>query len=127
MPDIERIIADHYRTTLAASVTVGTELPRDKSFPFVRVHRFGGGTDPRVPVTHLDRALIQVDVWADTVSAAWALADQCRTELDELPHQPASGGVVTGVRTEEFRRVEDPSFTPAQPRYSVRATVYAHP
>lgn len=127
MPDVERIVADHLRTVLPSGTTIGTELARDKTFPYVRVHRYGGGNNPALPVLHLDGALIQIDAWADTVPASRLLAEQCRTALDGIPRLPASGGVVSGVRTEEFRRVEDSSFTPPKSRYSVRATVWAHP
>lgn len=126
MIDVERVLAAHLRATLTG-VTVTTELPRDKTWPIVRVHRYGGGNVSAGPVLHLDRALIQVDVWADTVVQARTLAEQCRGAIEAAPHQPATGGVITASRTEEFRRVDDSSFTPAKPRYAIRAAVTCHP
>jgi len=126
MPDVEAIIAAHLRDELD-DVAVYTELPRDKTWPIVRVHRYGGGNVSAGPVLHLDRALIQVDVWADTVAQAQALAEQCREALEAVPHLPAGGGVISASRTEEFRRVDDSTFTPAKPRYAIRAAVTCHP
>jgi hypothetical protein len=126
MPDVERIVADHLRYTLDGPKVV-TELPRDKTWPLVRVHRYGGrDVTPGEPL-HLDAALIQVDVWADTVAQARTIAEACRAAIHTIPHQPDAGGVVTRSKSEEMRRVDDASFTPAKPRYAVRATVHCHP
>lgn len=130
MIDVEAVLAAHLRTQLASLTprpTVVTELPRDKAWPLVRVHRFGGGNVTPTRALHLDRALVQVDVWADTVAQARSIAEACRAALETVPHQPTGGGVVSMCRTEEFRRVDDATFTPAKPRYAIRAAVLTHP
>lgn len=126
MPDVERIVAAHLRAELD-DITVVTELPRAKTWPLVRVHRYGGGNVSAGPVLHLDRALIQIDVWADSVAVARAIAEACRAAAEALPNLPAAGGVVTAARSEEFRRVDDSTFTPPKPRYAVRLAVTCHP
>lgn len=73
LPDADMLILDIVRTAIPAGVEFGTQIPADllASMPFCKLNRVGGGAvDPRF----LDRASIDVQVWADDRTTAYTTA-----------------------------------------------------
>jgi hypothetical protein len=71
LPDADMLILDIVRTAIPAGVEFGTQIPADliESLPFCKLNRIGGSSvDPRF----LDRASIDVQVWADDRTTAYA-------------------------------------------------------
>lgn len=102
--DAEAIAIKHLRTdqTIAEARAFGT-FPKDPVFPLLTLHRSGG-----VPVIDgaIDRAMVQVDAWAETKQEARYLASQAMASLSRLEGKQVSvlldgeievGGYVTSV------------------------------
>lgn len=132
LPDVERIVSTALRASADIITLAGdrvyTELPKradDRSFPLVRLGRIGGG--PTGTPTHLDAALLQLDVWGGSKYQARELAATIVKVLDELDGYSAHGGYITGTSPGTLRYVPDETFTPTKPRYVVDVLVYSRP
>lgn len=107
---------------------VYTALPKDKTFPLVRLTRIGGVPPMSRPLV-VDRAHLQIDVFGGSKSTALDTVDAIREELakivDEDPVQAL--GVVCAVRFGPLAYLPDESFKPAKPRYALDVTVSVRP
>jgi hypothetical protein len=97
-PDVERLLVTYLGAALG--VRVVTDLPANlqQILPLVQVGRVGGADD----VVTIDRARVDVDVFATGRGAAVELAERCRDALRmSLPGQVVGGVTVSRVRTGE--------------------------
>jgi hypothetical protein len=112
---------------LFTGARVVSELPGDLvgSLPVLQVVR-GGGDDPRTFMA-IDRAVVDVDVWAATRTDACSLAEAVRHRLRrELPGTVLDGFVVAWVTTQVAPRwAPDPN--PDLRRYTATYEVGIHP
>jgi hypothetical protein len=95
-PDVERLLVTYLGGALG--VRVVTDLPSNlqQILPLVQVGRLGGADD----VIGLDRASVDVDVYAAGRAASVALAERCREALRmDLPGQTLGVVTVAAVRT----------------------------
>jgi hypothetical protein len=133
LPNAASLISQALRATPEVAALIGdrvyTEIPKDPTWPLIRVTRFGG-----VPVTTtplwLDEARIQIDCWGGTKWQAWQAAETARAALTTLPGVHTVAGqraVVTGITLGSFAEDADPSYTPARPRCRFDVTVHLHP
>lgn len=106
---------------------VSTELPGDldEHLPHVQLWSIPGGTYVRPEPLHLERARLQVSVWATTKGSAWdtatAVVAAAATMLGTYDL-----GVVTGVEVEQTPYwAPDPDTD--TPRYLSTIGVFAHP
>lgn len=117
--------ADTTITTLAAG-NVFTVLPRQPTFPAVRLTRVGGAPPHDRPLTH-DQALVQLDAWGGTKAQAQQLVEACRTRVsDAYSHDLGAGIVVGRVSWSNLSYDPDNSYTPAKPRYRADFIVTHH-
>lgn len=124
LPNVEGMVTAH----LTASVGVAPvpALPEAKMWPAIRVTRWGGSPKVAHPFV-LDRALVQVDVWATRKQAAWDLSSRVQESLtSDFPGVHALG-VVTLVEPGQFSYRPDDVFDPPIPRYVLDFTIYARP
>lgn len=108
-------VADLLKSWLAESleVPVVTRVPNLRPASFVQVQRVGG---PRAdPV--LDRPTVSVDAWAQTRSAAAALAQQARARMHDLGGATVDGHTF-GAVTEAAGPQDFPDPTSGQERYT---------
>ncbi|QXJ19610.1 DUF3168 domain-containing protein [Actinomadura graeca] len=127
--DVLRLITSFLRADPAVAEILGeriyTVLPKDKTFPLCRVMRFGGAfTDSSA---WLDRADLQLDVWADRQAQ---VSDTARCLVEALVWRlPGSrpGGVVTDSRLTIFAADLDPEYEPVKHRARLGLSVFAHP
>jgi hypothetical protein len=130
--DVLRLVADALRTDPELSSLIGdrvyTVLPKDKEFPLLRVVRWGGRPDTRIPgLVWLDRADLQIDAWAVRQLQVSDVARCCvRALVERLPGR-RPGGVVTDSSVTNFATELDPDFTPALHRARLSVRVTAHP
>lgn len=128
--DAERLLSawlrDQDEITALVADRVYTAIPASPTWPLVRLTRIGGAPVFSRPL-HLDRALIQFDVFGGPKVIAWEIAETCRAALSDLPNEPTGLGVITGIQFLSFLYVPDTTYTPARPRYVFDAAVYTHP
>lgn len=130
IPDTEAMVSSFLRsrsevTTLVAQRVFG-ELPKEPSYPAVRITRVAGSP---VTDTHLslDAPLLQLDVFGGTKAQARTIAATCMAVIAELPLTVVDGGYVTGVRFGSLAYQPDDAFSPPKPRYRFDVTVFARP
>jgi len=106
-------------------------ITEEPTYPLVAMHRFGGTLVG--PDNHIDRPIVQFDVWSDgsagawDVQAAWAIVAAIRRVL--------SPGVVAGSHAEGvvvgITEITGPQWLPDQiegrPRLTWTAQVSTHP
>lgn len=130
--DVEQMVSVYLRAQSEVNAYVGqrvyTALPKDKTFPLVRLTRIGG-VPPLSRPLHMDRAHLQIDVFGGSKATALDTMDAVRMELskmvDEDPVQPT--GVVCGVKFGPLAYLPDETFEPAKPRYTQDVTVTVRP
>ena len=115
-PDVAPLLGDR----------VYSALPATKTWPAARVTRYAGAPVFQQPV-ELDRAEIQVDVWATSKQSAWQIAATMRAAVAARLPGVWPLGVVTGVDLGQFTYDADETYDPALPRYITDLTVYARP
>ncbi|MFF7023056.1 hypothetical protein ACFY97_18885 [Streptomyces klenkii] len=124
--DVETLLVGWLQAQLGSGVVVRDELDNSlpAELPTVQVERMPAGGDDGF---RLDRALIDVNVYASTRAAATSLSAQIRgLLLTVLRGSTAGGGVVTAVST-----VAAPGWRPyentALRRYGATYELYVHP
>ena len=108
---------------LAPDGRVFTEWPQTKPDRAIRVRRLGGS--PRGRPGHIDRALVQIDVYAGSKTATFELARAVATVLIHYS-LPATDGVISDIAVASVIDSPDPDFEPPRPRYVLTATVTQH-
>ncbi|MDF1596945.1 MAG: DUF3168 domain-containing protein [Acidimicrobiia bacterium] len=127
MVDVEALTVAHLLTdstvTTLTGTRIGTEIPAGQAWPKVRVFRISG---PYVVGDHLERASLQIDVWADDKPAAWDVTAVTRKSVLSMWSTSHVLGVVTKVE-----ETLGPSWLPDpetdRPHYMFGAAVYTHP
>lgn len=97
--DVELMVIQWLQAQLGSGVVVRDELDNNllNELPTIQVERVPAGDDDGF---RLDRALVDIDVYASTRGAAIALATQVRgLVLGTLPGLTTGGAVVGRVRT----------------------------
>ncbi|MFC0041008.1 tail completion protein gp17 [Actinomadura rayongensis] len=127
--DTLRIVAAFLREDSEVSALLGgrvyTVLPRDKAFPLARLTRFGGTfTDSSA---WLDRAELQLDIWADRQVQVSDAARCCVQALTQRLPGSRPGGVVTASRLATHAAELDPDYEPVKHRARLAVSVFAHP
>lgn len=124
--DVELLVIQWLQAQLGSSVVVRDELDNNllNELPTVQVERVPAGGDDGF---RIDRALVDVDVYAATRGAAVALAGQIRgLLLARLPGSTTGGAVVGRVQT-----VAAPGARPyenaALRRVGATYQIYCHP
>ena len=131
-PDVELVVRTYLvRTASRVRALVGndrvyTVVPKDATFPMLRVVRFGGGPVRQVP-HHLIAAALQLDAYGGSKADARRLIDTALAELADMAEHTHDGAVVTGVNIGSARYLPEPVFTPPKPRYTADVTVIIHP
>lgn len=135
LPDVEQMLVNFTKAqpevvALVAPADIVTELPKNKTFPAVRINRYSS-----VPVLGrplwLDAALIHVDVWGGPKKLAWEIAETIRAVWAARLPGAHTEGVVSSVDFGELADQADdlaPTDTgAARPRFFFTATVRVHP
>jgi hypothetical protein len=125
LPDVEAIVSAYLRShpDVAALVSdrVYTRIPRNPTFPLLRLWRIGGAPVYSTPLM-LDAALLQIDAFGGSISQTRTLAATAMAALADLPDgHPNVRGCDFGALASD----EDPSYEPPKPRYRFDVTVYA--
>lgn len=124
-PDVEIELVAWLSAQRGSGVRVLTELPANLTdvLPVAQVQRVGGDDD----TFRLDRALVDVDVYAATRTAASTLARQVRDDLVMHLRGTATAaavfGLVTTVSAPQWRPYEDINLR----RLGATYELYFHP
>lgn len=105
---------------------VSTELPGNRANPWVQVTRLPGSTGATPETGRLERARLQVSIWADTKAGAWALTELVGRSLLDSPGSSNSYGVVTGAEY-EVTPYWAPDPETDDPRYLFVMALFVHP
>lgn len=125
LPDTEALVCGYLAAQLPAA-SVHSQFPTSPTYPVITVHRAGGTP---VHSRWLDRAVLQVDVWADSKEEARDVAATAYARLKDMTGPQSYGGQsgvvsatgdVTGLAwlRDEFSD---------KPRYTFQVSVYVHP
>lgn len=124
--DVELLIIEWLQAQLGSGVVVRDELDNNllNELPTVQVERLPAGDDDGF---RLDRALVDIDVYAATRGAAVAMALQVRgLLLGSLPGSTTGGAVVGRVRTEAAPGVRPYENTGLR-RVGATYEIHSHP
>ena len=130
--DVEALVVSFLRaqsgvTTIVAD-RVYTDLPHERTYPLVRVSRTGGGS---LYKNWLEAAELVLDAYGGTHKLAYNAAQACLLAMSTALVGAHIEGVVTKVEATAVAYNPEPeSADPsghARPRYTVSATVTAHP
>lgn len=124
--DVELLVIQWLQAQLGSGVVVRDELDNQllSELPTVQVERIAAGDDDGFRV---DRALVDIDVYAATRGAAVALAMQIRgLVLGQLPGTTTSGAVVGKVATLTAPGVRPYENTGLR-RVGATYEIYSHP
>ncbi|MFD4921142.1 hypothetical protein ACFWNE_07460 [Streptomyces goshikiensis] len=124
--DIELLVIQWLQGQLGSGVIVRDELDNNllDELPTVQVERLPAGEDDGF---RLDRALVDIDAYAASRSAAIALAAQIRgLVLGTLPGSSTGGAVVSRVRTVAAPGAR-PYENPGLRRVGATYEIYSHP
>jgi len=124
--DVELLVIQWLRSQLGSGVVVRDELDNNllNELPTVQVERLPAGDDDGY---RLDRALVDIDVYAATRGSAIALAIQIRgLLLGSLKGSTAGGAVVSKVKTEAAPGARPYENTGLR-RIGATYEIYSHP
>jgi hypothetical protein len=131
MPDVERLviaalIADPDVTALAGGRVYGA-VPNDKTFPLIRVVRFGGQMIDAGRPWWADAPALQIDTWANRKAEAVGLGEIVRAVCGQRLRGTHETGIVAevGVGTSVYE--PDESFSPAKPRVRLSLDLVTRP
>jgi len=109
---------------LGGQMRVYPRVPVEPTYPLLVVHRVTGSQGVG-DVLWLDRALIQMDAWAETQKAAWRIAATAEALLYAAPGEYPLG-VITRVEEEGgIAPLDDPDSALRHAMFQTR--VYVHP
>ncbi|WP_327222980.1 hypothetical protein OG229_02230 [Streptomyces platensis] len=122
--DVEVLLIGWLQGQLGDGIVVRDELDNNllAELPTVQVERVGGTDD----TFRLDRALVDIDVYAATRGAAADLAAVIRGLLLQLPGSTVGGAVIGRVRTESAP-VKRPYENTGLRRVGGTFSLYLHP
>jgi uncharacterized protein DUF3168 len=128
--DIESALVAWLRAdTATASLCSGriySALPREPTFPALRVTRVGGAPPHDRPLTH-DGPLIQLDAWGGTKAQASQLVEAARSRIADAYSRDLGAGIVVGrVAWSNLSYDPDTSYSPARPRFRADALLTHH-
>lgn len=128
LPNVEGIVLAALKADADVTALVGgrvySSLPSAKTWPAVRVTRFGGAPAFSSPAV-LDAATLQVDVWAESKMAAFTAASTVRAVMEQRLPGVHPLGTVYRVDLGQFSYDPDEVYDPVLPRYISDFTVYA--
>lgn len=129
LPDVEQMaVAWALATEPVASLVddrIYTAIPKDATFPLVRVTRVGGSPTSRL--LWQDQALLQWDVFGGPKQTARLVAETTRAHLGDAFVAGHALGTVTAVEFGDFVWLPDESYVPAKPRYTFDTRITYHP
>jgi hypothetical protein len=130
LPNVEGLVSTFLQDDPDQQLVTGdrcyTALPKDKTYPLLRVTQIDDQKVTQRPLWVVT-TLLQVEAWGDNQWDAWRAAATAQSVLAARLEGVHSRGVVTGVRFSGLRNVPDPDFTPAKPRRIFTCQVTAHP
>ena len=95
-PDAEALVSQGLRDAAIVGLDerVYSSIPKSPTFPLVTVQRIGG-----LPLERhaYDRARIQVDVWGQTKTEAYYIAQAARVAIHRMENTAPTGAVISGV------------------------------
>lgn len=127
MPDVIAHSRTHLLASAAVTAQVGTrvygfDLPDNPTFPAVRLIRIGGPADFE---GHIDEAVVQIDVFAETRESAYDAMAAVRAAILSM------AGVFGADVVSKAEEVTGPGWLPdpqtERPRYTWDVRLYAHP
>lgn len=130
--DIEALISTFLRGQTAVTDLAGprvyTDMPHKRAWPLVLVTRVGGDM---LYKNHLENIEVDIAAYGGTHKAAFNLAQACLTSMATTLAGVHTEGVVTKVKAGAVAYEPDTDSADeaghARPRYTVHATVTAHP
>lgn len=133
-PNVLRLVTGFLRAQTEVSALVDdrvySDIPKDPTWPLVRVSHLGGGTRTD-PAYHLFAELVQVDCWGGPRIATFNLAETCRAAMSQRligAHTVgADSAVVSGISPGGLREDSDDTYAPAKPRVRFDCVIYTHP
>jgi hypothetical protein len=131
MPDVERLvidvlIADPDVAAVAAGRVYGA-VPNHKTFPLIRVVRYGGQMIDDGDPWWADAPALQIDTWANRKAEAVSLGEIVRAVCAQRLKGTHPAGVVAGVGIGTSVYDPDESFTPAKPRVRLSVDLVTRP
>lgn len=131
MPDAERLvidalIADPDLAALVAGRVYGV-LPNQKTFPLIRVVRWGGEMVDDGDPFWSDAPALQIDTWADRKAEAVQVAEVARAVCAQRLKGRHPLGVVAGVGIGTSVYDPDPTWDPAKPRVRLAIDLVTRP
>lgn len=131
MPDVERLvidalIADPDVAAVVAGRVYGA-VPNAKTFPLIRVVRYGGQMIDDGNPWWADAPALQIDAWANRKAEAVGLGEIVRAVCAQRLPGTHPTGVVAGVGIGTSVYDPDESFTPAKPRVRLSVDLVTRP
>jgi hypothetical protein len=130
--DIESLITTFLRgqdeVTGICGDRIYTDMPHARTYPLVIVNRTGGGS---LYKNFLEAAEVDISAYGGTRKTAFELAQACMSTMAADLCGEHAQGVVTKIRVAATAYEPEPESTDqsghARPRFTVNATVTAHP
>lgn len=130
--DVEAMIATFLRGQSAVTDICGdrvyTDLPHERQYPLVLINRTGGSS---LYKDWLEAAEVEISTFGGPHKLAYTLASACISAMTSAMVGSHAEGVVTKVKAGAIAYNPDPDSADQQghsrPRYTVSATVTAHP
>jgi hypothetical protein len=122
--DAERYVGEALRAaSTGAGTRVYSSIPKSPTWPLITLQRIGG-----MPVDkhRVDRASIQIAVWADTKSAAHDIAQEARVAILRMEGTTPNGAVIAGV-TDQLGMTWQPDPVTQRDRYIFGMMLVIHP
>lgn len=133
--DVERLLSTFLRAQDEIQDLVEgrvyTDLPRQATFPLIRLTLIGGAPVFSRPL-YLDESYVQIDCYGGPKVLARQIADTVRglmaAKFIGAHHdEDTLIGVISDVRFGAMQYAPDDVFDPPKPRYIVDTHVYSHP
>ena len=130
LPNVEGLVTSFLRNHPDVIAQVGdrvvTTIPKNPTWPLIRVHQYDDQPAGQTPLHHV-ATFLQVDGFGGSKVQAWRAAETCRMALSRQLRGVHAEGVVTGCDVRGLADDPDDDYTPAKPRFRFDCVVYAHP
>jgi len=131
LPDAEALVIGALLSQEPITDAFGDRLysmiPKTRTFPLVRVMRYGGDPLYASSPYWLDGPAMQIDVWADGRAEALRLGELVRATLAQTLVGAWPLGVVSSCVVSALVNNDDATLDPPKPRYRFSATLIVHP